>query len=54
MVELNNINNINSTIVVSFVHGYKDLNTKVTTEKLPALWVHQSSNQSFVYNYPFP
>ena len=45
---------MNSKIVVSFVHGYKDLNYRIDNEKLPALWVHQSSNQSFVYKYPFP
>lgn len=54
MVKLVNENNINSNIVVSFVHGYENLNYRVPTKKFPALWVHQSSNKSFVCNYLFP
>ena len=45
---------MNSKIAVSFVHGYEDLNYKIESEKLPALWVHDTSGKNCVYNYPFP
>ena len=41
-------------IATSFVHAYSDLNYKIEKEKLPALWINDSSNQTLVHNYPFP
>ena len=45
---------MNSKIAVSFVHGYTDLDYKIESDNLPALWVYDSSDQALVHNYPFP
>lgn len=41
-------------IAVSFVHGYNELGFNVGKEKLPALWIHDTSGRAKVYEYPFP
>lgn len=41
-------------LVVSFVHGYSDLNHKVERPLLPALWSVGSEGGTMVHEYPFP
>ena len=41
-------------LVVSFVHGYSDLNHKIEQNLLPALWSVDSKGGQRVHEYPFP
>ncbi len=45
---------MNSKIVTSFVHAYNDLDYKIEKEKLPALWINDSSDKKLILKYPFP
>ncbi|MCF7993663.1 MAG: hypothetical protein K9L88_02350 [Chromatiaceae bacterium] len=45
-----------SRIIVSFVHGYQDLDDDRSrvTEELPALWINEPRGQAEVAKFPFP
>ena len=44
---------LDHTVLVSFVHGYENLNISLPEEERPALW-RLSGNETEIYKYPFP